>query len=128
VPRELYPMTRQGYLRWREALKHFHAEKVGKILADAGYPAATVFRVQEFNLKSKFPHDPESRVLEDGLCLVFLERQFPALAAKTSEEKVVRALQKSWNKMTPNARRIALGLSYAAHEESLLKRALEETR
>src|SRR6516225_10133101 len=25
IPRESYPMTRPGYLRWREELKRFHA-------------------------------------------------------------------------------------------------------
>ena len=28
-PRERYPMTRAGYLKWREDLKHFHARKAG---------------------------------------------------------------------------------------------------
>ncbi|PYJ02844.1 MAG: hypothetical protein DME25_14860, partial [Verrucomicrobia bacterium] len=27
VPRDSYPMTRAGYLQWREGLKKFHAEK-----------------------------------------------------------------------------------------------------
>ena len=31
VPRSSYPMTRVGYLQWREGLKRFHAEKSGPI-------------------------------------------------------------------------------------------------
>ena len=27
VPRDSYPMTRAGYLKWREGLKHFHARE-----------------------------------------------------------------------------------------------------
>src|SRR5215468_9807930 len=27
IPRDSYPMTRAGYLRWREELKKFHARK-----------------------------------------------------------------------------------------------------
>src|SRR5258706_368951 len=29
IPRETYPMTRTGYLRWRGDLKQFHAEQAG---------------------------------------------------------------------------------------------------
>src|SRR5215471_2767679 len=83
VPRDSFPMTRAGYLQWREGLKKFHAQKAGEILLEVGYPAKTIARVQELNLKKNFPDDPEGRVLEDALCLVFLEHQFNELAAKT---------------------------------------------
>src|SRR5262249_11856397 len=32
VPRESYPMTRAGYLQWREGLRKFHARKTAEIL------------------------------------------------------------------------------------------------
>src|SRR6266581_4850703 len=32
VPRDSYPMTRAGYLQWREGLKKFHAQKAGEVL------------------------------------------------------------------------------------------------
>ena len=35
-PRENYPMTRAGYLKWRADLKKFHAEKSGEILREVG--------------------------------------------------------------------------------------------
>ena len=47
------------------------------------------------------PNDAEGRVLEDALCLVFLEHQFGDLASKTTEDKMINALQKAWKKMTP---------------------------
>ena len=83
VPRDSYPMTRAGYLKWREVLKHFHAEKAGEILREVGYPEEVIARVQSLNLKKNFPQDAEGRVLEDALCLVFLEHQFGDLASKT---------------------------------------------
>ncbi|MGH7968956.1 MAG: DUF4202 domain-containing protein, partial [Limisphaerales bacterium] len=95
VPRETYPMTRAGYLKWRQDLKHFHADQSGGILRQAGYDTAAIERVQALNLKSGFPHDPESRVLEDALCLVFLEHQFADLARKASDEKLLNALRKT---------------------------------
>ena len=125
IPRSQYPMTRPGYLQWREGLKTFHAAKAGEILREIGYPEDMVSRVQRLNLKKDFPKDPDVRVLEDALCLVFLERQLGELAAKSEEDKVINALQKSWAKMTPAAREIALGLPYGEREKGLLEKALK---
>ena len=124
IPRDSFPMTRPGYLEWRQTLKKFHAQKAGEILRQVGYSDAVVARVQALVLKKDFPHDQESRVLEDALCLVFLQRQFADLASKTSDEKVINALRKSWKKMTPAAQAIAASLSYSAREKALLDQAL----
>jgi hypothetical protein len=123
-PRENYPMTRPGYLKWRADLKKFHAEKSGAILREVGYDDETIRRVQDLNLKKHFPADAEARVLEDALCLVFLEFQFAALAAKSDDDKMINALQKSWGKMTEAARSEALKLNFGEHEKTLLQRAL----
>ena len=124
IPRGSYPMTRAGYLKWRADLKKFHAQKAGEILREAGYDEQAIRRVQELNLKKNFPDDPEGRVLEDALCLVFLQFQLADLAAKTAEDKTINALQKSWQKMTEAARAGALKLDYGLHEKILLQRAL----
>jgi len=124
IPRQSYPMTRAGYLQWRAALKKFHAQKTGDLLREAGYPEDVLRRVQDLNLKKHFPDDPEARVLEDALCLVFLEFQFADLAAKTAADKTINALQKSWQKMTEAARVEALKLNYGKREKALLERAL----
>src|ERR1041385_1011067 len=34
IARESFPMTRVGYLQWREELKKFHAQKAGEILRE----------------------------------------------------------------------------------------------
>jgi hypothetical protein len=122
-PRGNYPMNRAGYLKWRADLKKFHAEKSGSILREAGYDGETIRRVQDLNLKKNFPADAEIRVLEDALCLVFLEFQFAGLAAKTDEDKTINALQKSWGKMSEAARAEALKLNYGGREKMLLQRA-----
>lgn len=124
IPRETYPMDKPGYLRWRADLKKFHAEKSAAILRDVGYESVMVRRVQELNLKQNHPKDPEVCVLEDALCLVFLEHQLAPLAAKATDEKVINALQKSWRKMTPAAQAEALKLNYAPREKELITRAL----
>jgi hypothetical protein len=124
VPRESYPMTRPGYLQWREGLKKFHAQKAGEILNEVGYGPEVIARVQSLNLKKNFPHDAEGRVIEDALCLVFLEHQVSELASKTAEDKVINALQKSWKKMTPEAQALALTIDYSPREKELIGRAL----
>src|SRR4051812_38283666 len=124
VPRNSYPMTRVGYLEWREGLKKFHAQKAGEILKEVGYPEEIIIRVQSLNLKKDFPKDNDTRVLEDALCLVFLEHQFAELAAKTAEDKMINAVQKTWKKMTEQARSEALKLSYSDKDKKLIEKAL----
>ena len=127
IPRNQYPMDRIGYLKWRNELKQFHARKSSEILNELGASEATIARVQALNLKKDFPRDPDSRVLEDALCLVFLEHQFAELAVRTSEDKMINAVQKTWNKMTPAAREHALRLPYGPREKAILDRALAES-
>ena len=124
IPRNSYPMTRPGYLRWRSDLREFHAKTAGKILRETGFPDDAIAKVQDLNLKKNFPRDPESRVLEDALCLVFLEFQFSGLADKVDEPKLVNAVQKTWAKMTPAGRERALAMPFGAKEKALLQRAL----
>jgi hypothetical protein len=124
IPRDSYPLDKPGYLRWRADLKKFHAEKSGQILRAVGYEETTVQRVQELNLKKNHPKDPEVCVLEDALCLVFLEHQFAALAAKSDDEKMINALKKSWKKMTPAAHAEALKLKFGERAKNLIARAL----
>jgi len=124
IPRVSYPMTRAGYLKWRADLKKFHAQKAGDILHDIGYDETTIRHVQDLNLKKHFPDDAETRVLEDALCLVFLQFQFADLAAKTDKDKTINALEKSWAKMSEAARAEALKLEFGPREKALLQRAL----
>ncbi len=124
IPRDAYEMTRAGYLKWKTELKKFHAQRAGELLRDVGYPEDVVAKVQALNLKKNFPNDPEARVLEDALCLVFLQYQFADLASRTDDDKMVNALKKSWAKMSPAGRDAALKLDYTAKEQELLKKAL----
>jgi hypothetical protein len=124
IPRESYPPGRVGYLKWREDLKQFHARKAGEILRELGYEETTVAHVEDLIRKRNFPRNPEGRVLEDALCLVFLETQFAETAAKTGDEKMVGILQKTWRKMTPQAREIALTLPMSTEQCALVEKAL----
>jgi len=124
IPRTKYPATRVGYHQWKNDLRKFHADLTSQILAKVGYDASTIARVHALNLKEGFPQDPETRTLEDALCLVFLQFQFAPLAEKAESEKVINALRKSWAKMTTNARAAALIMPFSSSQRALLDRAL----
>ncbi len=124
IPRNDYPAGRVGYLKWRQDLKQFHADRAGRILAEVGYEPPTISRVQDLIRKRDFPRDPDGRVLEDALCLVFLETQFGDVAAKTEKQKMLGIIRKTWQKMTVPARAIALELPMGTEQRTLIDEAL----
>jgi hypothetical protein len=124
IPRDSYPRTRAGYLKWRTDLKQFHAKKSAEIMAESGCSPGLIERVQELNLKKNLGNDEELQVLEDALCLVTLQHQLSDLIRKTEREKMISILQKTWKKMSTGAREEALQLDYGRAERSLLEEAL----
>jgi hypothetical protein len=124
IPRGSYPMTRAGYLKWRTDLKQFHAKKSGEILSESACSADLIARVQDLNLKKNLGQDPELQTLEDALCLMTLQYQLADLIRKTEPEKMISILQKTWKKMSSQARDEALRLSYSADQRALLGQAL----
>jgi hypothetical protein len=124
IPRNSYDMTRAGYLRWRNDLKHLHAKKSAEILREVGYDENTIARVVDLNLKKDLGRDQECQVLEDALCLVTLQYQLAELMEKTDPDKMVGILQKTWKKMSDPARAQALALPFTEAESTLIQKAL----
>lgn len=125
-PRADFPMTREGYLRWRSDLKRYHGERVGALMAEAGYDAAAIERVGALIRKHRLRRDPETQALEDVVCVVFLEDYFADFAAKHEDAKVIDILRKTWAKMSPRGREAALGLTLPAAARRLVEVALAE--
>jgi hypothetical protein len=124
VPRAEYPADRSGYLRWREDLKAFHAEKVGGILRDVGYEEEFIQRVQSLVLKKNIKKDTVAQTLEDALCLVFFETQFMTLMKKTPVDKMKILVRKTWKKMGAKGRDMALQMNLPLEEKHFLESAL----
>ncbi len=124
IPRSEYPMDRAGYYRWRIRLCGFHAEKAGAVLREVGYDEATVSRVERLLQKKDLKTDPEMQLLEDVICLVFLEHYFADFSQHHEPEKVVNILRKTWAKMSPRGQSAALTLQMSAEARMLLERAL----
>jgi len=106
IPRADYPMNRPGYLKWREDLKRFHAQRAGELMAEVGYGSAEIERVQSLNLKKRLKVDADCRTLEDALCLTFLELGFDDLIEKYDEAKIVSIVQKTALKMSDAGRNL----------------------
>jgi len=118
-------MNRAGYHRWRNELAAFHAKVAGQILRDVGYDEATVGRVQSLLKKERLKEDPEAQLLEDVICLVFLQYYFPDFAKKHEEEKVIGILRKTWRKMSDRGHGAALKLPFESQELKLIQKALQ---
>lgn len=123
IPRASYPSGRSGYLKWRKTLHEQHALEVAEILEQVGYDDATVARVQDLVRKRGLGKDPEVQTLEDALCLVFVQTQFRALAARLDSETLVGVIEKTKRKMSPRAVELALGLDLTPDERALLERS-----
>lgn len=52
--------------------------------------------------------DDEAQILEDVACLVFLDDRLEEFEKGQSEEKVLGILRKTWLKMSPRGRELAL--------------------
>ena len=124
IPRDTFPLTREGYLQWRKHLYAFHAETAAAILREAGYDAETVARVAFLVSKRQIKADPDAQAVEDAACLVFLENHFAEFAKAKNEEKLIDILRKTWKKMSPRAQEMALKLELPPGVADLVKRAL----
>jgi hypothetical protein len=128
IPRDKYPLDRDGYKNWRKELMDFHAVRAGNIMTEAGYDESSISRVKSLIKKERFKTDPESQMLEDVVCLVFLENYFSDFSSehKDDKEKINRIIKKTWNKMSDKGRELALEIELPAEAKSLISRALED--
>ena len=124
LPREDYPMDREGYLAWRNALKQHHASRVKALLAEAGYDEQMQSKVASLILKEKFKSDREAQQLEDVVCLVFLSHYLADFASKHDEAKLCNIIRKTWRKMSAEGQAAALQLSFTPEQQALLGKAL----
>ena len=124
IPRDHYPTGKAGYLRWRTDLAKFHAATAETLLQEAGYDKELIDEVRNILLKQNLKTDEDVQVMENALCLVFLEFQFEDFINKHAEDKVIRILQKSWKKMSAPGREAALRLHYGPTAKQLLNKAL----
>ncbi len=126
IPRKKYPMDRIGYFKWRNDLKKMHAEITSNLLEGLSYEKALIDRVAFLINKKLIKRDPEIQLLEDIVCLVFLEYYFEAFMVKHTDEKIIDILRKTWVKMSDEGQELALKLNLSEDGLNLVKKALEK--
>jgi hypothetical protein len=126
-PRSSYPTGRVGYLRWRRELHQFHADEVGQILQRTGYDDETIERVQRIVAKRDLGKDREAQVLEDALCLVFIETQFDDVRRRLDREKMLDVVRKTLRKMSDEAIGLAATIDIAEEDRALILEAAADS-
>ena len=124
IARKEYPMDRIGYLKWREALKELHAKITTDILTEVGYDEEFIERISVIIRKKFIKKNEESQIIEDVICLVFLDYYFDDFAAKHSDEKIIDIVQKTWKKMSEKGHKEALKIQFSEKSLDLVKKAL----
>ena len=127
VPRNSFPEGRAGYLSWRKDLYGRQAERARELLLQAGAEAREAEDAATWISKTGLKINPNTQLLEDAACLVFLENEIAGFAAQHADyprAKFLRIIQKTWRKMSPAARGAALGLSLPSTIAELIKEAV----
>jgi hypothetical protein len=127
VPRTSYPDGKAGYLEWRRSLYVKQAQRARVLMLAAGLAPSEADEAAAWVSKTGLRTNPGTQALEDAACLVFLENEigeFAALHAAYPREKFVDILRKTWRKMSPHARELALSLALPPAVSTLVHEAV----
>lgn len=128
IPRNTFPEGKKGYIAWRNKLKDFHADTAGSILTDCGYDKEMIDRVKDLLEKKDLRSNPDTQLLEDVVCMVFIEFYLEEFASRHDDAKVVDILAKTLMKMSPRAIRVATSVDLSNRMKELLTRATGTAR
>jgi len=103
IARSSYPMDKKGYLQWRNAEKFHQAKIAEQVLNSCRYEPELVEKVKFLLLKKELQSNADTQLLEDVICLVFIEFYLEEFAAKHEDDKVVDILRKTLKKMSGRA-------------------------
>lgn len=124
IPRDSFPANRKGYLDWRMRMYDFHAEKTLAIMQELGYDEDAQYQVNFYLHKRCLATNREVQYLEDCACLIFIEHHLLDFAKEHREQKVLRIIQKTWDKMTEQGHREVYGLNLSEEAHELLDKVM----
>ena len=124
LSRRDYPEGRQGYLKWRREQGVRASATTARLMQEAGYSSEDAERVASLIRKEGLGRDEAVQVVEDCACLVFLGNYFADFSARVEHEHMVRIVQKTWRKMSQQARDLALELPMAPEARQIVEEAL----
>lgn len=128
VPRNSYPDGRAGYLTWRKFLYGKQANRTRELLRQAGVSSREAEEAAKWVSKSELQTNPNTQLLEDAACLVFLENEitdFTAQHAEYPREKFVTIIGKTWRKMSQTAREAAADIDLSPAIAEIVREAVK---
>ena len=128
IPRSSYPINKKGYLQWRSEEKIHHAKIAENILANCGYDSDIIEKVKFLVLKKELHSNADTQLLEDVVCLVFIEFYLDEFAAKHDGEKVIDIIRKTVKKMSAAAIEAVSQIPVSTKIQSLLQQAVSPSQ
>lgn len=129
IPRDTYPLGRPGYKQWRGALAAVHERRCAEILTEVGFEEEVATRVGELITKKRVRIDPDAALLQDAVCLTFIELELTAFSTGRDPKQLISIFAKVWAKMTAQGHAAAKGLiaDLPAEVAGMVHRAVDVT-
>jgi len=100
IPRSDYPYDRRGYHEWRRVVMEYQLEQTQLILSNVNIEAVDIQFILNVLRNQGDKSNPDSQIIMDTACLVFLKWYMEAFAIKHESEKVLDILKKTMRKMS----------------------------
>jgi hypothetical protein len=124
IERTGFPEGRIGYYQWRNYLADYQFQKAKDIILGAGFSDEFAERVKLIVRKENIFTNPEAQMLEDVVCLVFMEFYLDDFIRAKSELNMATVILKTWNKMSERGHQEALKIQFSDETLPVVKRAL----
>jgi hypothetical protein len=128
IPRDSYPLGRQGYNAWRSACRDHHGALVSVIMRRHDYAEGEIAQVVKIIRKEELKRDPESQALENVVAVVFVQHyldEFVSAHKDYDDAKLADILRKTLRKMDQTGHTAALGLDLPESTRRLIGMALQ---
>ncbi|PCJ76785.1 MAG: hypothetical protein COA53_00775 [Rhodobacteraceae bacterium] len=131
IPRDTFPMNREGYQKWRLGMRQLHAELVGDIMSDNGYSADDIALVGSFLRKEALKRVADSQALENVVDVIFLAYYWDDFVTKFSDyddDKLIDIVGKTLRKMSTKGHQAALALDLPEATTRIVLAAVEREK
>ncbi len=131
IPRDTFPMNREGYQKWRLGMRQLHAELVGGIMEGQGYSEEDIAEVGMYLRKERLKRVADSQALENVVDVVFLNHYWDDFVEKFSDysdDKLIDIVGKTLRKMSSHGHAAALALDLPPETTRIVLAAVEREK
>ena len=131
IPRDTYPMNREGYQKWRLSMRRLHAELVDGIMQSNGYSADDTALVGSYLRKEALKRVADSQALENVVDVVSLAYYWDDFVNKLSDrddDKLIDIVGKTLRKMSSHGHAAALALDLPPETTRIVLAAVERQK